>query len=150
MEVFFYNWTDHDFTYNWGGKPYKFDAGKVYRELIYSTDGQTKIILEPAIARHFAKHLADDHFNRHGIGPDHRGLAKKSDVFLDPQNISLQEEFLMRGLTLPEVVKEPVEAAEEVAPIEAPVVMTEPVLEAPKKKAGRPKTKVEEKFVGIE
>jgi hypothetical protein len=85
----FFNWSDEDFTYSWGGKPYTFPAGSVTEDVAKSVHGN--LLLEEGIARHFAKHLADRELQKAGINPG---------------RLDIHEEYTIRAMSLPQPAAE--------------------------------------------
>ena len=86
MSATFYNWSDSEFRHSWDSKEYSFAPGRVYSDFIASADGSSKVILEPGIAAHFAKHL---------------GVREATKKGIDLGLINIVEEMIAKGLTLP-------------------------------------------------
>ena len=86
----FFNWSDEDFTYEWGGKPYTFKAGEVTEDMVKSVHGN--LLLEAGIILHFAKHLADREMRKAGVAPG---------------RLDIHEEYMVRATTLPEPEEKP-------------------------------------------
>ena len=86
MSATFYNWSDSEFTHAWNSKDYTFAPGRVYSDFVASADGSSKVILEPGIAAHFAKHL---------------GVREATKKGIDLGLINVVEELIAKALTLP-------------------------------------------------
>jgi hypothetical protein len=122
---FVYNWTTKDFTYPWARDLYTLKAGTVYHDVLTADNGQTKLLIVPGIAQHFAKHLANRQMS------DNELLMPKEERKV-AWNLAQWEGFYKKGLELPPA-----------APVAAPVVAHVEMVEIPeepvaKKRMGRP------------
>ena len=104
----FKNYTDDSFTESWGGNEITIKAGEI-------------VLMEDAIAKHFAKHLADRELNRQGLGI---ASDKRNDIYsqcLLPDFYGEIEEA-KEVVETPEVKEEIVEETKEVEVEEKPKV----------------------------
>lgn len=117
--IYFFNWTDEKFTYPWNNEPYEFAP-------------KQRMLFPEGIAWHFAKHLAEHHYNKDNVAYNLAQLAEtiEKGLIRDGGVTGVSDEK-MRILAMnskdssDKAVKE---SASEVKP---------------KKKAGRPKKAVE-------
>lgn len=137
--VVFCNWTDNDFTHNWGGQPFTFAAKSVTR----ITLGGSKEA-NMGLARHFTKHLVDREMNERGIPTDHHTRAEYE------FNCSVEQDF--REIPVVEVINDEntglVKSSKvkgKVKPAIAKDAKEEKAVEEPKKEAkkGKAEPKVE-------
>lgn len=121
--VWFYNWTDEEFTYPWGGEKYTFKPKERMRFPI-------------GIAYHFAKHLAEHMFN-----------GNKRNI---TYNIAQLDEYIDKGLIKEDAITGvsdekmrimAMNSKSEIVSQPAPEIKHEAAVEAPKKKRGRPAKK---------
>lgn len=142
----FYNYSNVDFTYTWGGRPYTFKAGEVYYDTINTPDGQHPLVLNDVLSSFFAKHLAEFVLN------------SSKEVAASPlkYNMTNMELLTARGINPPDVktlmpsfVDElPIVKSEEKAP--EPTKEVEEVEKPIAKKLGRPKKVVNSPSEGAE
>lgn len=152
----FYNYSDEAFTYTWGGKPFTFQAGKVYQDgIIISDDGSLSVPLNEVTSRFFSKHLAEHLMNNIGKGDTAVQRLENQEAYRMRYNISTMEMLTERGINPPSMTvpmpdftgelglirNEPVkDKALEVSTEPVKEVVNEIKIEEPaKKKMGRPK-----------
>lgn len=124
--VWFYNWTDFDFTYPWNKEDYTFKS-------------KQKMRLQEGIAYHFAKHLAEFWYNKDNKKYNLAELDQQIEKGLiredAPQGMSAEKMKIM--------------AANEFVQDEAKSVIEKPA-EPEKVKRGRPKKVKEEDLAQFE
>lgn len=93
QQIVFHNWSDEDFVCGWNGAQFCFEASKVYsqEDVLFSEDGQTRLLLEPGIVDVFARHLAIREMDKAGV---------------NQQRLDVYEEFCARAKSLEEAPEE--------------------------------------------
>lgn len=110
--IYFYNWTEYPFTYPWNNEPYSFEP-------------KQRMLFPEGIAYHFAKHLAEEFYNRVNKSYNLAELQIQIDKGLIREGgIEEASDEKMRILSMNQPIAPVVEAKAE---------------EKPKKKIGRPK-----------
>lgn len=135
----FYNFSTKKFTTSWGGKPYSFDAGKVYPDgIIISDDGSSSVQLNEVTSGIFAHHLAvtllneDKEIAGNALKYNMTNLDLLKERAQQPPSVSKDLPAFKETLSIqPELKSEIVEDTK-------PVVEAQ-VSEPEKKKPGRPK-----------
>lgn len=152
----FYNYSNKDFTYTWGNKPFTFKSGEVYNGIIISDDGTTPLQLNEITSRFFSKHLAEHLLNNLtsiNFIEKADGNVHATQGFPLKYNITNMETLIERGITAPSVATplpsfakelelDPALQAKKEEPKKDEPVVSEVIVdeaEQPKKKLGRPK-----------
>ncbi len=153
----FYNYTNEDFHATWGGQPYTFKAGQVYKGLAIADDGIKNVELTEAVCSVWAHHLAHNVLNAPSLNANYRLNKEGIEVSNELEarkvhnigNVDILKQLAMSGpdteIAIPkslEVLPLMSDAPEEERVAEEAEVVAKPVEEpvvAPKKKAGRPR-----------
>lgn len=137
----FYNFSTKKFVGSWGGKPYSFEAGKVYPDgIIISDDGSSSVQLNEVTSAIFAHHLAvkilneDKEVAGNALKYNMTNLDMLKERAQHPPNVEKALPEFKDVLSIqPELKAEVVEDTKEQPVVEATVSEPE------KKKPGRPK-----------